>query len=167
MWLRWCLTVLRVWLSFWMTLSFQKHQRHLSVYQLSSPSAPSHSNVVSEQTTKMWRAPWYKVDSTTATLSCIYHPPLIFTNFSAFRTHLHALSSASIDMIITPILAMLHWLPVKYCYCVHLKLAVITFNAFTTHTTWPNCWASTYLVEISGQAITNGYTYTYRVRHKK
>ena len=47
---------------------------------------------------KLWRARWCKVDSTTATLSCIYHLPAIFTNFSAFRTHLHALSPASIDM---------------------------------------------------------------------
>jgi len=31
---------------------------------------------------------------------------------------------------ITPILARLHWLPVKYR--VHFKLAVITFNALTT-----------------------------------
>ena len=34
-----------------------------------------------------------------------------------------------------------------------------TFSPHNSQVTWPNYWVSAYLIEISGQAITNGYTY--------
>jgi len=61
---------------------------------------------------------------------------------------------------VTPILARLHWLPVK----ISCPLQIITSSHHfqrSLHTTakLPGRVHHVYLVEISGQAITNGYTY--------
>ena len=59
------------------------------------------------------------------------------------------------------ILARLHWLPVKYGNIVstlNWQSSLSTLSPHNSQVTWPNCLVSTYLVKISGQAITNGYS---------
>jgi len=116
-------------------------------------------NILSEETAKTVACSMVHgwLEYCNSLLHLIYHP---LPNFRAFRTYLHALSLATIDMNTS------HWFLQGCTGCQsnimstsNWQSSLSMLSPHNSQVTWPNCWVSAYLVEISGQEITNGYTY--------